>query len=570
MPDALPPELLDQRLAIVGKTGSGKSFTACGAVECLLDRGDRVAIVDPTGAWWGLRSSADGAQPGFPVVVFGGEHADVDLLETMGAPLARLIASGKVDACVIDVSGLGTHAALRRFATALLETLYAENREPLHLIVDEADIFAPQRPQRDGLRLLGSMEEIVRRGRKRGFVPWLITQRPAVVHKDVLSQADVMVAMKLTLAHDRDAIGRWIEGQADREQGKRILGDLPTLPLGTGYVWAPGDGILERMAFPRIRSFDSFATPKRGDRAAAPRTLAEVDLTAITAALEADDDEHSAKRGKSKSAPIVADPAAIDAARAEGYRDGMIEGARVQRATDAEKMHAMEKAMQAALGYLAPYVRTEADGTRIIDVREPSVLTIEADLGAAPIGRPVPDRASGNGAAPPRQRRPVQVAPSGAGDLNSAARKLLTASVQHAPAKFTWGQLATIAGLKPSGGHFNTGRKQLLDAALVDDPGDLVRPTAAGVAVIGETPPAPSSAAERLAMWCSRLPSPAPDMLRALVRHGPRFIDPADLAAELGKEPRGGHWNTGVSILKANLLVELQGRSMRAASLLRP
>ena len=31
--------------------------------------------------------------------------------------------------------------------------------------------------------------------------------------------------MKLTASQDRDAIGGWIEGQADRAEGKRILGD---------------------------------------------------------------------------------------------------------------------------------------------------------------------------------------------------------------------------------------------------------------------------------------------------------------------------------------------------------
>jgi hypothetical protein len=38
--------------------------------------------------------------------------------------------------------------------------------------------------------------------------------------------------MKLTSSQDRDAIGGWIEGQADRAEGKRILGELPRLPKG--------------------------------------------------------------------------------------------------------------------------------------------------------------------------------------------------------------------------------------------------------------------------------------------------------------------------------------------------
>ena len=125
----------------------------------------------------------------------------------------------------------------------------------------------------------------MRCGRIRGFVPWLITQRPAVLHKDVLSQADVLVSMKFTSSQDRDAVGRWIEGQADRAEGRRILGALPRLAQGEGWVGAPSDGVLEQVAFPRIRTFDSSATPLRTERAAAPGGLAAVDLKAIRAAL---------------------------------------------------------------------------------------------------------------------------------------------------------------------------------------------------------------------------------------------------------------------------------------------
>ena len=88
---------------------------------------------------------------------------------------------------------------------AFAKALYEANEEPLHLVLDEADLWAPQRPLPDQTGLLGHIEEIVRRGRVRGFIPWLITQRPAVVHKDVLSQADILIAMKLTASQDRDA-----------------------------------------------------------------------------------------------------------------------------------------------------------------------------------------------------------------------------------------------------------------------------------------------------------------------------------------------------------------------------
>jgi len=80
-------------------------------------------------------------------------------------------------------------------------------------------------------------------------------------------------------------VGRWIEGQADRAEGRRILGALPRLACGEGWVWAPGDGVLARVAFPRIRTLDSSQTPRREAQASTPRALAVVDLSALRAAL---------------------------------------------------------------------------------------------------------------------------------------------------------------------------------------------------------------------------------------------------------------------------------------------
>ena len=67
-PAVLPVAALDDRIAIVGTAGSGKTYTAKGFVERLLDAGARVTIVDPLGVWWGLRAGAAG-EGGYPVVV---------------------------------------------------------------------------------------------------------------------------------------------------------------------------------------------------------------------------------------------------------------------------------------------------------------------------------------------------------------------------------------------------------------------------------------------------------------------------------------------------------------------
>src|SRR3954447_20262511 len=89
VPTVPPTAALDERIAIVGTAGSGKTYTAKGFVERLLDAGARVAIVDPLGVWWGLHAGASG-ENGYPVVVFGGAHADVPITAAMGAPLGQL------------------------------------------------------------------------------------------------------------------------------------------------------------------------------------------------------------------------------------------------------------------------------------------------------------------------------------------------------------------------------------------------------------------------------------------------------------------------------------------------
>src|SRR5262249_54773889 len=88
-------------------------------------------------------------------------------------------------------------------------------------------------------------------------------------------------------------------------------------------------------------------------------------------------------------------------------------------------------------------------------------------------------------------RQPLQPVPANATAvspdiLHPAARKLLSAAARHAPARFTWGQLATLAGLKPSGGHFNAGRKDLRALGYIAEPDGLVMPTETGLNAAGE------------------------------------------------------------------------------------
>jgi hypothetical protein len=76
---------------------------------------------------WGLRARADDSAPGYPVVVFGGRHADVPITAEMGAALGRMIAC-EVLVCVVDLSELGSKAARRRFMAEFSERFTRRTR----------------------------------------------------------------------------------------------------------------------------------------------------------------------------------------------------------------------------------------------------------------------------------------------------------------------------------------------------------------------------------------------------------------------------------------------------------
>lgn len=83
------------------------------------------------------------------------------------------------------------------------------------------------------------MERLVRLGRNQGYGVTLISQRPATVDKDVLSQCETLFVLRTVGPHDRKALEEWIEAKASDKSLEKFLGDLASLPNGTAYFWSP-------------------------------------------------------------------------------------------------------------------------------------------------------------------------------------------------------------------------------------------------------------------------------------------------------------------------------------------
>lgn len=289
---SFPLSFVTNTTAVLARRGAGKSYTASVIAEQVMEAQQPVIILDPLGAFWGLRSSADGKRPGFAVIVLGGRHGDVPLEPTAGKVIAALVVE-KPGCYVIDLSLFESNADQDRFAAEFLETLYRmKARHPTAqlLIVDEADSFAPQTGStRGGMapRLLGAMEAIVRRGRSRGLGVVLISQRSAVLNKNVLTQAENLIVMQTTGPQDIKAIEAWIEHTGDDDGQIKVLTSLHQLLVGEAWVWSPAEKMLLRTKIQKRTTFDSSATPKPGEVRIEPRERAEVDLEALGTEIKA-------------------------------------------------------------------------------------------------------------------------------------------------------------------------------------------------------------------------------------------------------------------------------------------
>lgn len=283
---AIPDEAVTQTFAVLAKRGVGKTYATLVLVEEMLKARLQVVVADPIGVVWGLRSSADGASAGLPIAIFGGDHGDIPLKVSAGQLVAETIVDKQISA-VLDLSQF-RKGEQTRFMQDFCETLYHKNRAPLHLVLDEADAFAPQRPMPGQQRLLGAVEDLVRRGRARGIGVTLVTQRAAVLNKDVLTQVEVLVALRTIAPQDRDALDAWVKVHGTPEQREALMRSLPSLPIGTAWFWSPGWlDIFQRVEVRKRDTFDSSATPKIGDKRATPSVLASVDLDQLRAAMAA-------------------------------------------------------------------------------------------------------------------------------------------------------------------------------------------------------------------------------------------------------------------------------------------
>lgn len=271
--------------AVIAKKRVGKSYKAQVQAEELLKNRQQVVVLDPTDVWWGLRSSDDGKSIGFPITILGGRHADMPLDPASGKQWAKAVVKERFS--VVFSLKLMSGPERHCFAADFLETLLAENVDAMHLFIDEADIFCPQTPRsKEQTRCLTAGDEIVRRGGVDGIGITLITQRSAVINKDVISQVDMLMVLRMHHDLDIEPVARWIKGKVNKELAADMVLSLHKLPTGEAWIFVPEEETFKRIRFRDKITFDSGRTPRAGERRRAPKVLAPIDLEKIGKTIE--------------------------------------------------------------------------------------------------------------------------------------------------------------------------------------------------------------------------------------------------------------------------------------------
>ncbi|MFB6158682.1 MAG: helicase HerA domain-containing protein [Candidatus Nanohalobium sp.] len=244
-------ELLTGRGFITGKSGSGKSNTAGVIMEELLEDGYPLLVIDTEGEYYGLKEQ-------FEILHVGAdENCDVEITPEHADKITDLALKQNVPV-VLDVSGYLDEEDAKEMVRETVQKLFNKEKKmkkPFLLVIEECHEYIPEKVQLDetGQAII----KVAKRGRKRGLGVLGISQRPANVKKDFITQANYKIWHQLDWDNDLDVVKRVLNKDAKE--------DVKNLEIGEALIDADFfDGVI-RTKFKERKTFHAGRTPTLED-----------------------------------------------------------------------------------------------------------------------------------------------------------------------------------------------------------------------------------------------------------------------------------------------------------------
>ncbi len=150
-----------------------------------------------------------------------------------GNHINELVEKGKTT--IINLKGVPPdiqELIVKRLATFLFELRKKGTIPPMMFVVEEAHNYCPQQGTALSSKPLAT---IASEGRKFGLGLMVISQRPAKIDKNVLSQCGTQIILKVTNPNDVKAIAASVEGLTNG-----MTDDIQTMPIGMAMVVGAG------------------------------------------------------------------------------------------------------------------------------------------------------------------------------------------------------------------------------------------------------------------------------------------------------------------------------------------
>ncbi|ADQ67491.1 ATPase [Halogeometricum borinquense DSM 11551] len=244
-------DILTGRGFITGKSGSGKSNTASVVIEKLLSNNFPVLIVDTDGEYYGLKEQFELLHAG------ADDECDIQVSPEHAEKLAHLALEQNVP-IILDVSGYLDEDDAQKLLTEVAKNLFAKEKKlkkPFLMLVEECHEYIPEG---GGMNEAGKMLiKIGKRGRKHGLGIVGISQRPADVKKDFITQCDWLCWHRLTWNNDTKVVGRIL--------GSEYADAIEDMANGEAFLVTDWSESIRRVQFRKKSTFDAGATPGLDD-----------------------------------------------------------------------------------------------------------------------------------------------------------------------------------------------------------------------------------------------------------------------------------------------------------------
>jgi hypothetical protein len=240
-------KILTGRGFVTGKSGSGKSNSVNVIVEEILDLGRPLIIIDTDGEYWGLKEQ-------YRVLHLGNdEQCDAKVTAADADTIVEVALEGGVPV-ILDISGFLREEDADEVVHRVVKRLFQREKalkEPFLLIAEEVHEYIPEQ---GGLSDAGeTLIQVAKRGRKHGLGFIGVSQRPASVDKDFITQCEWIAWHRLTWKNDTDVVRTLLGSDASDE--------VEELDTGEALLMTDWDEQVERVQFRKKRTYDAGQTP---------------------------------------------------------------------------------------------------------------------------------------------------------------------------------------------------------------------------------------------------------------------------------------------------------------------